>query len=594
MSKRPDIQVARAIAVLAVLGFHIGVPGFFNGFLGVDAFFVITGFLMGTLYRDIKALDFYKRRFLRLYPSLIVTIVMFVIAGLFVLQSFELEQLTSQALAGLLGISNIAYWSQDSYFQPDRFRPFLNLWSLGVEIQFYLIFPFLLYLSNKKYVLPFLAIVSFTFNYLLLQISPKTSFFMLPSRLWEFLIGMMIVNYQFSGISYRKKRIAIFISVVFFLLAFVIPVKSSSTDWLTGHPGLNAFVIVVTTSVLLKLRINEKRFESWLGKLSVKLGNLSYEVYLIHFPLLAFINYQAFSGTVTKVSQVVSAISILIVIWALSLITININSIKLFGNPKLVLSVSLGISLLLLLAPLPRLALAGSSEISRVTSFAISDRSQYRCGKIFRVLHPSSELCLISSEFKAGRDNLLLFGDSRADMIKNEVKKIVGSRANVYFWVQNSPFLLQTEEILKIMNRYQISKVIIHTSSTKPTAELVELLNQAKDVDFVMLGAVPTYSINLPKLVHQKLSAGELNFSNLDLSSYLVPDSLLVDKKYQAVESANFKYISSFDYLCDESGCTWHNGQNKLYYFDSNHLTLTGARALKIPISRSLNQLLES
>ena len=593
MSKRPDIQVARAIAVLAVLGFHIGVPGLFNGFLGVDAFFVISGFLMGTLYRDIKSLDYYKRRFLRLYPSLIITIVFFVLAGVFVLQPFELEQLTSQALAGLFGISNIAYWSQDSYFQPDRFRPLLNLWSLGVEIQFYLIFPFLLYLSKKKkYILPILTIVSFTFNVLLLQISPKTSFFMLPSRLWEFLIGMMIVNFQFPTFSEGKKRLITLFSGMFYTLAFVIPVDSNSTNWLTGHPGLNALVIVFSIAVLLKLKIANKWFAFRLGKILEKIGNLSYEIYLIHFPLLAFINYRAFSGTITEVTQIYLAILISMALVALSLIVYKISTFGLFRNPRLVLSAFLGVLIFMASVPLSNFALAGNSEISRVTSFAISDRSQYRCGKIFRIMHPTSELCLVSSGLKPDRENLLLFGDSRADMLKDEVKKVAGDRANVYFWVQNSPFQLRTDEILKIMNKFQIGKVLIHTRSTEPTADLIQLLNQAKDVEFVMLGSVPTYSINLPKLVHQNLTTGELKFSSLNLRSYLVPESLLVDNNYESVKEDNFNYVSSSDYLCDVSGCTWHDEQNKLYYFDSNHLTLTGARALRVPISISVDVLL--
>jgi len=592
MSKRPDIQVARAIAVLAVLGFHIGVPGFFNGFLGVDAFFVVSGFLMGTLYRDIKSLDYYQRRFLRLYPSLVVTIVIFVIAGVFVLQPFELEQLTSQALAGLLGISNIAYWSQDSYFQPDRFRPLLNLWSLGVEIQFYLIFPFLLYLSKKKkYILPILTILSFTFNFLLLQISPKTSFFMLPSRLWEFLIGMMIVNFQLPTLSKGKKRLIILLSGMFYTLAFVIPTDSNSTNWLTGHPGLNALVVVFSIAILLKIKIASKWFEFRLGKILEKIGNLSYEIYLIHFPLLAFINYQAFSGTITEVTQIYLAFLIFIALVALSFIVYKISTFRVFGNPKVVLAASLGVVIFMASVPLANFALAGNSEISRVTSFAISDRSQYRCGKIFRIMHPTSELCLVSSGIKPERENLLLFGDSRADMLKDEVKKVVGDKANVYFWVQNSPFQLRTEEILKIMNKFQIGKVLIHTSSTEPTADLIQLVNQAKDVEFVMLGSIPTYSINLPKLVHQNLATGELEFSSLDLKSYLVPESLLVDYNYESVRENNFNYISSSDYLCDVSGCTWHDEQNKLYYFDSNHLTLTGARALRVPISVSIDVL---
>jgi hypothetical protein len=180
-------------------------------------------------------------------------------------------------------------------------------------------------------------------------------------------------------------------------------------------------------------------------------------------------------------------------------------------------------------------------------------------------------------------------------MIKNEVNRVNKERANVYFWVQNSPFQLQTNEILSVMKKFEISRVLIHSSTSSPeVGQLMELLNQAKDVDFVMLGSIPTYSISLPKIIYENLPNGEMNFSRLNLSSYLVPESLADDKNYKSVKASNFRYFSTFDYLCDENGCTWHDGQNRLYYFDTDHLTLTGASALREPISKALSELLGS
>jgi peptidoglycan/LPS O-acetylase OafA/YrhL len=594
MLKRPDIQVARTVAVLAVLGFHIGVPGFFNGFLGVDAFFVISGFLMGMLYRDVKPLFFYRRRLMRLYPSLIATLLLFISLGVLVLQPFELNQLAAQAISGILGISNIAYWSQDSYFQPNRFRPFLNLWSLGVEIQFYLLFPFLLFLKRKiRLILPAIAVLSFLLNFLILQISPKTSFFLLPTRLWEFLAGMIIATSGSLGLRKKSEDLLLVAAVVLLALGFLIPINSSSTNWITGHPGLNSLLVVIATALILKIGVAERRFKSFIGKAGVKIGDFSYEIYLIHFPLLAFINYQAFTGTITEIYSLGLAGLAIAAIILLSYAVFRVNKVKILRSAFTVSIISVALLFSLLVIPISKLAVAGSSEISRVTSFAISDRSQYRCGKVFRVLNPTSELCLISQNYDSEKDNLLLFGNSHADMIKDEVVKAAGNRANVYFWVQNSPFQLQIQEILNVLSKFKINKVLIHSSTANPEPnQLVQLIEKGANLEFLMLGSIPTYSENVPKIVHDNLIDEGVSFSKLDIGRYLVPESLAGDKYYESVNGSNFEYISTLEEMCRDSSCTWHDSKNNLYYFDTDHLTLTGAKAIRAPILIAVDKLL--
>jgi hypothetical protein len=107
-----------------------------------------------------------------------------------------------------------------------------------------------------------------------------------------------------------------------------------------------------------------------------------------------------------------------------------------------------------------------------------------------------------------------------------------------------------------------------------------------------MLGSVPTYSENLPKIVHDSLNSSGSNFSNLDISSYVVPESLEGDKYYKSVRASNFEYISTIEVMCRLSNCDWHDSENKLYYFDTDHLTLTGAKALRVPISLAVEKLL--
>jgi peptidoglycan/LPS O-acetylase OafA/YrhL len=594
MIKRPDIQIARAVAVLAVLGFHIGAPGFRNGFLGVDIFFVISGFLMGILYVQIGVLDFYKRRLTRLYPSLLVVTIFVLMVGLVVLQPFEVDQLSTQIIGGVLGFSNIAYWSQDSYFQPNRFRPLLNLWSLGVEIQFYLLFPFLLFLKRKsKFILPLLALFSFLLCILILHISPKTSFFLLPTRLWEFLTGMLIAYINIPNFKRKTRRLILILPGSLFIFAFLLPINSDSTKWVNGHPGLNSFLIVIATALILKLHVTPLRLNSFLTRIAIRIGDISYEVYLVHFPILVFSSYLAFSGTVTEVKSFREAVVALFLIFSLSFILFKISKLNKVRKPMVL---GAGVSILCLIlssTPISKAAWQGSSEISYVTSFAIADRSPYRCGKIFRILHPRSELCLISGNYNRSLPNILLFGNSHADMIKSEVIELLNNRANTYFWVQNSPFSLEIDRIRETMRKYGIEKVLIHSSTFNPGLNILEeLLVETPNVEYVMLGSVPTFTDSLPKIIYESAQGKPIDFSAIDLQAFLVKDSLLGDYFYEGVDSPNFRYISTQKTLCKNSKCEWRDEKNNLYYFDTDHLTLTGAHALREPISRSLDLLL--
>ena len=139
MTYRKDIQILRGFAVLIVLLYHFGVPGFKNGFLGVDIFFVISGYLMATLYTPNNKKIFFKRRILRLFPAYFIIIIITLLLSIFILDPNEYRQAFVQANYASLFMSNIGFWYDASYFSKDHFNIFLHLWSLGVEVQFYLI-----------------------------------------------------------------------------------------------------------------------------------------------------------------------------------------------------------------------------------------------------------------------------------------------------------------------------------------------------------------------------------------------------------------------------------------------------------------------
>jgi len=153
MTYRKDIQILRGFAVLIVLLYHFGVPGFKNGFLGVDIFFVISGYLMAALYTPNKKIDFFKRRILRLFPAYFIVIIITLLLSIFILDPHEYRQAVVQGNYASLFVSNIGFWSNASYFSKEYFNIFLHLWSLGVEVQFYLIIPIVFFYVKKNTVI---------------------------------------------------------------------------------------------------------------------------------------------------------------------------------------------------------------------------------------------------------------------------------------------------------------------------------------------------------------------------------------------------------------------------------------------------------
>ncbi|MXS85805.1 acyltransferase [Nitrosomonas sp. HPC101] len=187
MQFRADIQILRGASVLLVVLFHLGFDLFKSGFLGVDVFFVISGFLMAVLYDHKEKSKFFRRRAIRLLPPYFVVLFLTLILSVIYTTRNESAQVFEQVYYGSVFASNIGFWSHNSYFSDSNFNPLLHLWSLGVEIQFYLIVPLLAFFFRKnKWLLPVFLISSLALCFWVTTISPKTSFFLLHSGFGSF------------------------------------------------------------------------------------------------------------------------------------------------------------------------------------------------------------------------------------------------------------------------------------------------------------------------------------------------------------------------------------------------------------------------
>ena len=302
MKYRAEIDGLRAIAVIPVILFHAGFELFSGGFIGVDVFFVISGYLITTiLIKDLEnnsfnLINFYERRARRILPALYFMILTSVIIGWFILTPYFYRDLFQTITAISLFMSNYLIYLKSGYFAPiGELKPFLHTWSLAVEEQFYVIFPLLLFLFWRfvriatEWLLIILLISSFLFCLWALSHHPNANFLLLPSRAWELLAGCLAAFFiQKKGVLSNN-----FLATLGLVLIIVsVFVFDSSTPF----PGYHTLVPVLGTVAII-IFANDKTLVAQIlrVRIIVGLGLISYSLYLWHQPVFSFLKHFLFT-----------------------------------------------------------------------------------------------------------------------------------------------------------------------------------------------------------------------------------------------------------------------------------------------------------
>jgi peptidoglycan/LPS O-acetylase OafA/YrhL len=301
---RSDIDGLRAIAVLSVVGYHAFPIWLTGGFVGVDIFFVISGFLISTIiFENLEAnsftfLTFYIRRVRRIFPALIVVLLATALLGWFALVPGEFWQLSKHIAAGAGFIANYIYWSESGYFDDSSVtKPLLHLWSLGIEEQFYILWPLLMWLAWRRRlsffaVVAFLAVLSFGLNIAEYRGDEYAAFFSIQTRAWELSLGSLLAALPFAGPVISSRHLNLVrrlgenrLSFLGLSLIFGSFFLFSSATMYPGYAALMptlgaALIIAVGNSGWLNIRVLSNKMAVWLGL-------ISFPLYLWHWPLLS-------------------------------------------------------------------------------------------------------------------------------------------------------------------------------------------------------------------------------------------------------------------------------------------------------------------
>lgn len=587
-NKLPHIEKLRGISVFLVIFYHLDIRGFEFGYFGVDIFFVVSGFLMAKLYGEIATKEqitsFFVRRTSRLLPAYFTVLILTAALCIGLVLPNEIEQLMAQGNWSAALLPNFGYWQNDVYFSSISFRPLLNFWSLGVELQFYLVLPLLLIAKrvSQKWFLAF-AIVSFFIAAGLSIVDSKTAFFMLPSRLWEFMAGY----YAFIIFGSEKVRNPTYGTVALILLLALI-VTLNFLD--TNFAFIPSIFIVLLSGAVTGFGFSTGSENNLISRALIELGKYSYSIYLVHFPIIVLLNYTPFQGNNLYIDSPQMLVAFTVATAIFSYVLHNFVEAKTRNclNAKQIVVGTFTIVLLFGLANGPAISLSKIklSPTALTINNAREDRGSFQCEESFDRRVREGQSCRLNL-LENPSHRFLLFGDSHADTIKPALLEVLSKNNQSLHYIRGYKAIgdgLSRLNFIEEARRQNIQTIIIHQSRGRETGELLKVFIEeaAKhNIQVIVISPVPIYSFNIPqKLYSDYLDSGKIITEGMPTQQhYSLVATLLENLNRYDKEYDNFNWYDGAKSICTDK-CAIVDPRGHPLYYDNNHLTLTGAKYL--------------
>lgn len=598
MKYRSDIDGLRALAVLSVVLFHFGFPGFYGGYVGVDIFFVISGYLISGIIIDeaesgrFSVVEFYRRRIIRIFPALFAMLVIVALVGSYVLLPDELLDLGGQILGASFFYSNAYFFKTANYFGGDSHAKFLlHTWSLSVEEQFYIVWPFLLVLFHKnrtirkKGIAAVFVISCILLSQYLVYIDQSFAFYMMPARIWEFAVGTVAV-YVARG-NKLDDRTSVFLGLIG-LLAILIPVKIYNEQ--VVFPGFSALPPCIGTACVLA--VNGRGFASKFisNKVFTFFGKISYSLYLWHWPVVVFASVFYFHelNLVGKVVLFVISVVLGYLSWRFVEQPVRMSAKKI--NAKLAfksagLLFAFALLVVLIVNQDGGLKLRFDGKQNKIATYiSYHGDEKYREGSCFVVQKGEvfdAKKCLSISDKKK---NILIIGDSHAAHLWPGFKEkfpdynilqathtgcrpLIDNRKHgdceeFYNVFLHDWFKSNKVDILIMAGRWARPDMNILPATIGEYKRYTDKL--------ILMGPVPQYVSSLPRLLVWKGDEAVLNTS-------MLKDAILLDPQMANIAAkGGVSYVSPISLWCKNGKCLTEI-DNVPVQFDYGHYTVEGS-----------------
>jgi peptidoglycan/LPS O-acetylase OafA/YrhL len=610
----------RALAVLSVIGFHFEAPRVFGGFVGVDLFFVISGFLItGIIQREMREgvfslAGFYERRLRRLLPPLYVMIALMAIPSLHFLLTSECLDYFRSAVAVVTFTSNFFFWSQSGYFDHAALeKPLLHSWSLAVEEQFYLVLPPVLWLvlrfaKGARLALP-MALAALGAGslslclWLTLSGRSESAFFLSPPRAWEFLIGAALT---LDGVPVLRNRILQHALRGVAVVLILVPVFTYQQG--PDFPGYRALLPCAGAALFIWCGTGiPNRVRHPLSFLAILrfVGQMSYSLYLWHWPLFTFARFAKpglvlTAGDKTMLFALTVALSYLS--WrfveqpfrARTWITSRRDAFRCAGAGSALLLVGLGWGMFS-----SRVSSAADRAAAQLDAYSSYDfRSLYRFGSCFAPAGGTfDETCI---GLAAGKTNVLLWGDSLAAHYFHGLSRNADpeglnilqatqpacmptfeaatqghlpcrnfdAQLQAYFGDHKPDLVILSADWLEYARPPRFEGMIADLKVT--IARLT-----ASGIRAVLLGPSVQFKSRLPAM----LLRAEVGGADIRADDFVLPDIFALDRMMQAALPARdgFSYVSVLDAVCPERQCPVTIDGGIPLSWDHAHLTAEGS-----------------
>jgi peptidoglycan/LPS O-acetylase OafA/YrhL len=597
---RPDVDGLRAVAVMPVVLYHAFPEAMRGGFIGVDIFFVISGFLItGIIVRELdqqcfSLLGFYNRRIRRIFPALMVVLTAVLVLGWLWMLPAAYAQLSGDVFASAAFVANIALLLQAGYFDVEAAqKPLLHLWSLGIEEQFYLFWPLILMLAARLRlslltVACVIGLASFALNLALIGSNPVATFYLPFTRAWELLAGAALAC-GWSQLSQSPVasnwRAGVGISLVV-VAAAILDTNSAFPGWWAVLPVLGGVLLLSAPEAWGCRHVLASPGMVWIGL-------ISYPLYLWHWPLLVFFALIKFAPLTLLERGLIVGLSI-----ALAWATYRFVEIPFrFGRPSPVRLLSLGGGMALI-AALGAVVVENGGfdfrlppEIRGMTAVT-TQSSKWRVHEC--LIDLSREMSFADSCVDRGRRPLILvWGDSTAGALIPGLRKAQESRGFgiAQFTSSSCIPVLNTDvagtpncraindKVLSLARELKPDIVLLHSTWDRyldGVAATVAALKQATNARIVVLGSVPWWKRGLPnevlrhfmlyhRLIPERSARAQADASGAKLRDKVVPSGA--------------EFISVWDLMCNAGGCLTRIGDTAgdITATDQVHLTEKGS-----------------
>jgi peptidoglycan/LPS O-acetylase OafA/YrhL len=597
---RPDIDGLRAIAVMLVVSFHAFPEAMPGGFIGVDIFFVISGFLItGIIVRELhqqrfSLVAFYNRRIRRIFPALIVVLVVTLVLGWLWMLPAAYAQLSGDVFASAAFFANIALLLQSGYFDIESGRkPLLHLWSLGIEEQFYLFWPLILMLVsrlrlNMLAAASIIGLGSFILNVALIGSNPVATFYLPFTRAWELLAGAALAC-SWSQVSQESRASNLRAGLGILLIA----VAAIVLDTRRAFPGWWAVLPVAGSALLLSAPAAWVCRHLLASRPMVRIGLISYPLYLWHWPLLVFFAIIKFAPLTLLERGLIVGLSFVLAWLTYRFVEIPFR----FGRPGPLRIASL-CAAMVLVAAAGGIVVEGRgfdfrlpAEIRAMTDVP-EQTSQWRVHECMLDLSHEMSFADTCAE-RERRPLVLVWGDSTAGALLPGLRQAQQTHdfGLAQFTSSSCIPALNTDvagtpncraindKILSLARELKPDIVLLHSTWDRyldGVAATVAALKKETNARVVVLGSVPWWKRGLPNevlryfMLHHRLIPERSGRAAADSSGAALRDRLV---------PLGAEFISVWDVMCNADGCLTRIGDTAgdLSASDQVHLTEKGS-----------------